>query len=117
MSYSSKVAVRRCLLAANYPDSVDTDLASYIPSAIEKLSLRFSRSLPFLHDINDWIKHTSDGTWLPHLKSFQLIVDPKAVSEAWKYVSLYFVPLVRAPLVTTKYWPCRFEKRRKGGHH
>jgi hypothetical protein len=57
---------------------MDTDLASYIPSAVEKLSLRFSRSLPFLHDINDWIKHTSDGTWLPHFKSFfQLTVDPK----------------------------------------
>lgn len=70
--------LREFRLAASYPDSLDTNLASYIPSSVEKLSLRFTRSLPFLHNINGWIKHASDGTWLPHLKSFQLTVDPKS---------------------------------------
>jgi hypothetical protein len=70
--------LREFRLAASYRDSLDTDLASYIPSSVENLSLYFTRSLPFLHDIGDWTNHASDETWLPHLKSFQLTVDPKS---------------------------------------
>ena len=65
-------------LAASYRDSLDTDLASYIPPFVEKLALRFTRSLPFLHDIDDWIMHACDRTWLPYLGSFQLTVDPES---------------------------------------
>jgi hypothetical protein len=65
-------------LAASYRDSLDTDLASYIPPYVEKLTLRFTRSLPFLHDIDDWIMHACDRTWLPYLRSFQLTVDPES---------------------------------------
>ena len=74
--------LRKCMniwefrLAASYRDSLDTDLASYIPLFVGKLTLHFTRSLPFLHDIDDWIMHACDRTWLPHLKSFQLTVDP-----------------------------------------
>jgi hypothetical protein len=67
--------LREFRLAASYQDSLDTDLASYIPSSVEKLTLQFTRSLPFLHDMGDWTKHASDKTWLPHLKSFQMIID------------------------------------------
>jgi len=70
--------LRELRLAASYPDSLDTDMASYLPPSVEKLSLRYTRSLPFLHDIDDWIKHASDQTWLPQLKSFQLTVDPES---------------------------------------
>jgi hypothetical protein len=76
--------LRKCMniwkfrLAASYRDSLDTDLASYIPPFVGKLTLRFTRSLPFLHDIDDWIMHACDRTWLPHLKSFQLTVDPES---------------------------------------
>ena len=70
--------LREFRLAAGYLDNLDTDLASYIPPSIEKLSLRYTRSLPFLHHIDDWIEHASDQTWLPQLKSFQLTVDPES---------------------------------------
>jgi hypothetical protein len=63
--------------AAGYPDSLDTDLASYIPQSVEKLTLRFTRSFPFLYGIDDWTKHASHRTWLPHLKSFQLTIEPE----------------------------------------
>ena len=68
--------LREFRLTAGYVDSLDTDLASYIPPSVEKLTLRYTRSLPFLHYFGDWIEHASDKTWLPHLKSFQLTVDP-----------------------------------------
>ena len=71
-------SLREFRLAACYEDSLDTDMASYIPSSVEKLSLYFTRSLPFLQDIEDWTKHASDETWLPNLKSFQLTVDPES---------------------------------------
>lgn len=70
--------LREFRFAAGYSDGLDTDLASYIPPSVEKLTLSFTRSLPFLHDFDDWIKHASDPTWLPHLKSFQLSIDPKS---------------------------------------
>jgi hypothetical protein len=70
--------LRQFRFAANYPNSLDIDLASYIPSSVQNLSLRFTRSLPFLHDIDNWIERASDRTWLPHLKSFQLTVDPES---------------------------------------
>ena len=70
--------LREFRFASGYSDSMDTDLASYIPPSVEKLSLSFTRSLPFLYDFDDWIKHASDPTWLPHLKSFQLNIDPKS---------------------------------------
>lgn len=44
---------------------LDNHLASYIPSSIEKLKLHFTRSLPFLHDFDNWIKQASDRSWLP----------------------------------------------------
>jgi hypothetical protein len=70
--------LREFRVAAGYRDSLDTDLASYIPPPVEKLALRFTRSLPFLHDIDDWINYGSDKTWLPRLKSFQLTIDPES---------------------------------------
>ena len=70
--------LREFRLAAGYVDNLDNDLASYIPPSVEKLTLHFTRSLLFLHDIGDWTKHASDPTWLPHLKSFQLTVDPES---------------------------------------
>ena len=75
---SSDTKLRQFRFAVNYPDSLDIDLASYIPSSVQNLSLRFTRSLPFLHDIDNWIEHASDRTWFPHLKSFQLTVDPES---------------------------------------
>ena len=51
-------------MAANCEDNLDADVASYIPS-FEKLSFR---SLPFVHHFDD----SSDQTWLPQLKAFQL---------------------------------------------
>jgi len=70
--------LREFRFAAAYQDSLDTDLVSYIPPSVEKLTLRFTRSLPFLQDINEWIKCASDRTWLPHLKSLQLTIDPES---------------------------------------
>lgn len=71
--------LREFRVAAGYRDSLDTDLASYIPPPVEKLALRFTRSLPFLHDLDDWINYgSSDQTWLPRLKSFQLTIDPES---------------------------------------
>ena len=70
--------LREFHLAAGYRDNLDIDLASYIPPSVEKLTLRYTRSLPFLHDIDDWIKHASDETWLPRLKTFKLTVDPES---------------------------------------
>jgi len=70
--------LREFRFAASYKDSLDTDLVSYIPASVEKLTLRFTRSLPFLQDINEWIKCASDRTWLPHLKSLQLTIDPES---------------------------------------
>ena len=70
--------LREFRLAASYCDSLDIDLASYIPPSVEKLTLCFTRSLPFLHDINDWTKHALEEMWLPNLKSFQLTVDPES---------------------------------------
>ena len=70
--------LREFRLAASYEDSLDTDLASYIPSSVEKLTLQFTPSLPFLHEMDNWTNHASDKTWLPHLKSFQLTVNPKS---------------------------------------
>ena len=67
--------IREFRLAASYGNNLDTDLASYIPSSVEKLTLQFTRSLPFLHDIDDWTKHALDKTWLLLLKSFQLTID------------------------------------------
>ena len=70
--------LRKIRLAASYEDSLDTDLASYIPPSLDNLTLHFTRSLPFLHDIYNWIEHACDRTWLPYLKSFQLNVDLKS---------------------------------------
>jgi hypothetical protein len=60
--------------AACVEDNLDTDMASYLPPSLEKL--RYGCLLPFLHHFDDWIKHSSDQTWLP-FKSFQLTVDPE----------------------------------------
>jgi hypothetical protein len=87
--------LREFRLAASYQDSLDTDMASYIPSSVEKLSLHFTRSLPFLHDIRDWTKHALDETWLPHLKSFQMTVDPESRVRGLKGDLLDSVPWTR----------------------
>ena len=68
--------LREFRFAAGYLYGLDTDLASYIPPSVEKLTLSFTRSLPFLDDFDDWIKHASDLTCLPHLQSFQVTIDP-----------------------------------------
>jgi len=77
----SEIRLRKCTnlrefqFASCYSNESDTDLASYILPSIEKLTLSFTRSLPFLGDFDDWIKHASDPTWLPHLKSFRLTIE------------------------------------------
>ena len=40
-------------LAACWRNNLDTDLASYFPPSVEKLSLRYTRLLPFLHHFDD----------------------------------------------------------------
>ena len=70
--------LREFRFATCYSNELDTDVAAYIPPSIEKLTLSFTRSLPFLDNFDDWIKHASDPTWLPYLKSFQLSIDPKS---------------------------------------
>jgi len=54
--------IREFRLTAGYMDSLDTYLAFYIPPSVEKLTLRYTRSLPFLHYFGDWIEHASDKT-------------------------------------------------------
>jgi len=70
--------LREFRFTSAYSHNMDTNLASYIPPSVEKLTLSFSRSIPFLHDLEEWIKYASDLTWLPHLKSFQLNIDPQS---------------------------------------
>jgi hypothetical protein len=64
--------VREFRLAACGEDNLNIDLAFHVPPSLE--ILRYSRSLPFLHHFDDWIKHSSDH---PQLNSFQLTVDPE----------------------------------------
>ncbi|PPQ77540.1 hypothetical protein CVT26_006153 [Gymnopilus dilepis] len=67
--------LRELHYATGCENSADVDLAPYIPPSVEHLSLKFKRSRPLLADMDTWIQHASDPTWLPHLKSFKLDID------------------------------------------
>ncbi|PPQ83754.1 hypothetical protein CVT26_007528 [Gymnopilus dilepis] len=69
------IRLRELRYATGCENSADVDLAPYIPPSVEHLSLKFKRSRPLLADMDTWIRHASDPTWLPHLKSFKLDID------------------------------------------
>ncbi|KAF8888435.1 hypothetical protein CPB84DRAFT_1786055 [Gymnopilus junonius] len=86
-SYTSR-GFRRCLkkctnlreltYAAGVNYGMDVQLTEYIPDSVEKLTLEFSRSLPFLREFYAWIESAADSTWLPRLKAFKMSIDPKS---------------------------------------
>lgn len=67
--------LRELHYTAGMINNLDVRLAEYIPKSVEKLTLGFTRSLPFLREFGDWIECASDPTWLPRLKSFKMTVD------------------------------------------
>ncbi|PPQ80656.1 hypothetical protein CVT26_007120 [Gymnopilus dilepis] len=60
---------------ADGSESLDVMLAGYIPNSVEKLTLGFTRSLPFLRNFDDWTSYATNSTWLPRLKSFKMTID------------------------------------------
>ncbi|KAF8962399.1 hypothetical protein BDZ97DRAFT_2076398 [Flammula alnicola] len=85
-------SLKRCMklrelrLAVGYHNGLDATLASCIPSSVEKLDLKFSRSLPFLQSFDDRIDRAKDSSWLPLLASFQMSIDAKSkVAESSEY--------------------------------
>ncbi|KAF8962404.1 hypothetical protein BDZ97DRAFT_1111482 [Flammula alnicola] len=78
--------LRELRLAVGHHYGLDANLASCIPSSVEKLDLKFSRSLPFLQSFDDWIDRAKDSSWLPHLASFHMSIDAKSkVAESQTY--------------------------------
>jgi len=70
--------LRELYYAACISDGLDVNVAAYIPSSVETVGLRFTRSLPFLRSFEDWFSHAADSSWLPHLKRFKMAVDPES---------------------------------------
>ncbi|KAF8877566.1 hypothetical protein CPB84DRAFT_1794797 [Gymnopilus junonius] len=70
--------LRELTYAADAQNGLDVRLTEYIPDSVEKLTLEFSRSLPFLREFYDWIESAADSTWLPRLKTFKMSIDPKS---------------------------------------
>ncbi|KAF8962395.1 hypothetical protein BDZ97DRAFT_1759257 [Flammula alnicola] len=78
--------LRELRLAVGHHDGMDTILASCIPSSVEKVVLKFSRSLPFLQSFDDWIDHAKNTSWLPRLGSFHMSIDAESkVAELQEY--------------------------------
>ena len=73
--------LRELHYAACISDNLDVNLAAHIPSSVETVGLRFTRSLPFLRSFEDWLSHASDSSWLPHLKRFKMAIDPESAVE------------------------------------
>jgi hypothetical protein len=70
--------LRELHYAACITSSLDVNLAAHIPSSVETVGLRFTRSLPFLRSFEDWLSHAADLSWLPHLKRFKMAIDPES---------------------------------------
>ncbi|KAF8962394.1 hypothetical protein BDZ97DRAFT_1824861 [Flammula alnicola] len=106
--------LRELRLAVGHQDGLDTNLASYIPSSVEKVVLTFSRSIPFLANFDDWIDHAKDTSWLPRLKSFHMTIDTKSkVSESQEPRS--FSSDVKEPIhqLSVASFDLAFEAKRK----
>lgn len=73
--------LRELHYAACISDGLDVNLAAHIPSSVETVGLRFTRSLPLLRSFEDWLSHAADPSWLPHLKRFKMAIDPESAVE------------------------------------
>ncbi|KAF8962400.1 hypothetical protein BDZ97DRAFT_2076399 [Flammula alnicola] len=107
--------LRELRLVVGHHHGLDAILASYIPSSVEKLSVKCSRSLPFLHNFDNWIDHAKDASWLPRLESFQMSIDAKGeIAESQKYYD--FAPSVSKtplPKLSVEEFDLAFEAKRK----